>query len=75
MLSGFVINLNRWAQECQMCGESDYLDFCVPFYEYPRHDADIGERIPGGGPDDIVGGMSCCGRCWAYHQREGGGGE
>lgn len=67
-MDSIVIDMSDWAKECQLCGKYDYLDFCIPFYEEPRPDLEIGDQVPGGGPDDIVGGMSCCGRCWAYHQ-------
>lgn len=65
-----LINLSRWPHECPLCGEDDFLDFCVPFYEGPRLDLDIGDLVPGLGPDAVVGGMPCCDWCWAYHQRD-----
>ena len=58
-----VINLDDWDKECQICGEWRRLYCCVPFYEDPRPDLEIGQRVPGGKPDDIVGGMSCCKQC------------
>ena len=66
-----TINLSDWAQQCQICGEWDYLTHCVPFYEEPRPDVDIGDTLPCGG---VVGGMSCCKTChdtiYATHQGE-----
>ena len=56
----FVINLNRYPEECQICGEIEWLTHCVPFYEGPRPDREIGDRLPHGGE---VGGMTCCEAC------------
>ena len=63
-MTGFItINLSDWHRECVLCGEWDYIDHCVPYYEEPRPDLEIGARVPGGGEDDVVGGMSCCKTC------------
>ncbi len=58
-----VINLNDWDRECLLCGTWGRHRHCVPYYEEPRPDLEIGQIIPGGQPDDVVCGMSCCKEC------------
>jgi len=56
----YSINLSRWSEECQICYKWMFLTHCVPFYEEPRPDLEIGQRLSNG---DEVGGMSCCKEC------------
>lgn len=58
-----MVSLSDWPAECQVCNKINWLDWCVPFFEEPRPDLAIGQRVPGGGPDDIIGGMTCCKAC------------
>lgn len=58
-----VIDMNRYPEECQICGETRWLDHCVAFYEEPVHD-EIGTVLPNG---DEVGGMTCCKPCHDRH--------
>lgn len=58
---GFVvIHLNRYPEECQLCGETAWLTHCVPYYEEPCPEHEIGDEHPRGG---TVGGMTCCKAC------------
>lgn len=63
MIEAITIDLSDWDRECVLRGAWGRHRHCVPFYEEPRPDLEIGDRVPGGGPDDIVGGMSCCKQC------------
>ena len=57
-----VINLSSYGT-CQLCGQPAFLDFAVPFYERPRPDMQIGQRMLDG---EVVGGMACCQDCHTY---------
>ena len=60
---GIVIQLDRYPEECPLCGALGHHRYCVPYYEEPVHE-EIGAVLPNG---DAVGGMTCCKRCHDTH--------
>lgn len=57
-----TINMSEWPEECPLCGEWSMLRYSVAYYEEPRPDLEIGDRMSDD-PDDRVGGMICCRQC------------
>ena len=56
-----TINISHWPEDCPLCERTvPHMRHCVPFYEEPRSDLEIGGE---------VGGMTCCYPCYTQIYR------
>lgn len=60
MSAWITIDLDDWDKQCPLCDRWGRLGYCVPYYEEPCPEREIGDRLPNG---DEVGGMTCCQTC------------
>lgn len=58
--------VDRFWDDCNLCGQYRLLDHSVAFYEEPVH-REIGSLMPDGSE---VGGMLCCKECHDKHYAE-----